>query len=208
MTDWYETKTARKVGFTARPVVGGVFMEMLYHKNVWQKYARRDKTKASGWAPMPVPPGFETVVPAADTQPALWRYTTTLPADNWFANDFDATAWSQSQGGFGRTQNPAAVVNTAWTTDDIWLRREVELSTSQGDELLGWLSHDDDAEVYLNGVLAIKTMGANSAYEDFPFSRRGRTALKPGKNVIAIHCRNTGGEQYIDFGLVKAKVGR
>jgi hypothetical protein len=154
---------------------------------------------------MPTPPGFEPVIPAADTHPGLWHYTTAHPADNWFAVDFDASAWSQGKGGFGRTQNPTAVVNTAWITDDIWLRREVELTASQWDELLGWLSHDDDAEVYLNGVLAIKTVGATSAYEDFPFSRRGRTALKPGKNVIAIHCRNTGGEQYIDFGLVKAK---
>jgi hypothetical protein len=34
MTDWYQTKTARKVGFTARPVVGGVFLEMLYNQAV------------------------------------------------------------------------------------------------------------------------------------------------------------------------------
>ncbi len=27
LTDWYETKSAKKVGFTARPVVGGVFLQ-------------------------------------------------------------------------------------------------------------------------------------------------------------------------------------
>ena len=42
MTDWYQTKTARKVGFTARPVVGGVFAQMLYDKAVWRKWARLD----------------------------------------------------------------------------------------------------------------------------------------------------------------------
>jgi hypothetical protein len=56
MTDWYQTKTAKKVGFTARPVVGGVFLEMLYDQPVWHKYASRDKTKAANWAPMPVAP--------------------------------------------------------------------------------------------------------------------------------------------------------
>jgi hypothetical protein len=53
LTDWYETKNCRKVGFTARPVIGGVFIQMLYQKDLWQKYAARDATKASGWAPMP-----------------------------------------------------------------------------------------------------------------------------------------------------------
>jgi hypothetical protein len=206
LTDWYQTKTARKVGFTARSVVGGVFMEMLYDKSVWQKYAKRDRTRASGWAPMPKPPGFEPVVPAADTKPGTWRYTTVKPADDWFSSAFDASAWSEGLAGFGKTRNPTAVVNTSWVTDDIWLRREVELSGSQWDELLGWMNHDDDAEVYLNGTLIIRATGATPTYEDFSLSSRARRAIKPGKNLIAVHCRNTGGEQYIDFGLVKARV--
>ncbi len=205
LTDWYETKSAKKVGFTARPVIGGVFMRMLYEKPVWQKYARRDKTKASNWAPMPKLPGFEAVVPAADKQPTMWRYTTAKPAANWFAVNFDATQWSEGKSGFGKTENSSAVVNTVWDTDDIWLRREVELSISDADEILGWLHHDDDAEIFINGVVAFGTKGATGTYEDFSFNRRARSALKSGKNIIAVHCRNTGGEQYIDFGLVKAK---
>ncbi len=56
LTDWYQTKTARKVGFTGRPVIGGVFARMLYDKATWAKYAGRDRTKAAGWAPLPTPP--------------------------------------------------------------------------------------------------------------------------------------------------------
>jgi Domain of unknown function (DUF4965)/Domain of unknown function (DUF5127)/Domain of unknown function (DUF1793)/Domain of unknown function (DUF4964) len=205
MTDWYETKSAKKVGFTARPVVGGVFMRMLYEKPIWQKYAKRDKTKATNWAVMPKLPGFEAVMPAADTKPGMWRYTTSQPAENWFAPEFNASSWSEGKGGFGKTRNSAAVIGTEWTSNDIWLRREVEFNGTKWDELLGWLHHDDDAEVYINGVLALKTTGATGSYEDFYFNRRGRSAIKHGKNVIAVHCRNTGGEQYIDFGLVRAK---
>jgi hypothetical protein len=65
MTDWYFTNDARKRGFTARPVVGGVFLQMLYNKTTWQKYAGRDKTKAANWAPMPKAPAVVTVVPTA-----------------------------------------------------------------------------------------------------------------------------------------------
>ena len=53
LTDWYETKTARQVGFTARPVVGAVFLPLLYDKSVWHRYADRDKTKAAKWASLP-----------------------------------------------------------------------------------------------------------------------------------------------------------
>jgi len=37
LTDWYDTNNAAKVGFTARPVVGGVFLQLLYDKTVWAK---------------------------------------------------------------------------------------------------------------------------------------------------------------------------
>ena len=30
MTDWYDTKTGKMVGFQARSVVGGVFIKMIY----------------------------------------------------------------------------------------------------------------------------------------------------------------------------------
>lgn len=53
LTDWYDTKSGRKVGFTARPVIGGVFMQMLYEKKAWKKYAGRDETRAREWAPIP-----------------------------------------------------------------------------------------------------------------------------------------------------------
>ena len=53
MTDWYETESAKRVGFTARPVVGGVFMQLLYDDAVWRKWAARDRTRARGYAPMP-----------------------------------------------------------------------------------------------------------------------------------------------------------
>ncbi len=204
MTDWYQTKTAKKVGFTARPVVGGVFAQMLYDKAVWQKWASRDKTKAANWAPMPRPPKVTVVVPAADQQPATWRYTTSKPADDWAKPGFNDSAWKQGQSGFGTEGTPGAVVGTTWNTPDIWLRREVEIPADKLDGLELWLHHDEDAQVYINGVLAASAGGYSTSYETLPLSSAAKAAMKPGRNVIAVHCRQTSGGQYIDVGLVDA----
>ena len=76
MTDWFDTKTARKVGFQARSVVGGVFLQMLYDMGTWKKWSSRDVTKAANWAPLPTPPLMKTVVPTSENEPANWHYTT------------------------------------------------------------------------------------------------------------------------------------
>ncbi|HEU5351421.1 MAG TPA: DUF4965 domain-containing protein [Terracidiphilus sp.] len=41
MTDWYDTVTARQVGFQARSVVGGVYIKMLTEPEVWEKWVAR-----------------------------------------------------------------------------------------------------------------------------------------------------------------------
>ena len=73
------------------------------------------------------------------------------------------------------------------------------------DNVSAWLHHDEDTEVYINGLLALKAGGFNSDYDVFPLTSEGRAALKPGKNLIALHCHQTNGGQYVDFGLVKVQ---
>jgi hypothetical protein len=205
MTDWYETKDARKVGFTARPVVGGVFAQMLYDKPVWDKWARRDRTKAANWAAIPKPPTIHAIVPAADTTPAMWRYTMTKPDGDWTKPGYADSGWRLGKSGFGTPETPGSFVGTTWDTSDIWLRREIVIPQ---DELNGaelWLHHDDDVQIYVNGVLAAQMAGWTTSYDAVPLNGAARAALKAGGNVIAIHCRQNGGGQYVDLGVVDIK---
>jgi hypothetical protein len=205
MTDWYFTNDARKRGFTARPVVGGVFLQMLYNKSVWHKYAGRDQTKTANWAPMPKPPVTVTVVLTAKEKAASWSYTTRRPGRGWFRADFDASSWKQGDSGFGTQGTPGATIGTEWSTADIWLRRTFTLEgTNLGDLQLS-VHHDEDAEVYLNGVLAASATGFTTQYEPLPINADARATLKQGENLIAVHCHQTGGGQYIDAGLVQVK---
>ncbi len=201
MTDWYQTKSGTKVGFTARPVVGGVFAQMLYFKDLWRKYAGRDATKAAGWAPLPKAPRVVSVLPTAQESRVTWRYTTSKPAAGWFAPGFDASPWKEGRAGFGTRGTPGARVGTVWDTSDIWLRREFEMPTGSFSDLQLVIHHDEDAEVYINGVLAATLAGFTTDYEAAPLGPEAKAAVKPGKNVIAIHCKQTGGGQYIDAGF-------
>jgi hypothetical protein len=205
MGDAYNTKTGHHMFMNARPVVGGVFLKLLYDKPTWHKWAARDRTKARGWAPLPKLPTFVTVVPTSEAAPAAWRYTTQRPNGNWFASEFDASSWAEGPGGFGTPQTPGAVVGTVWNTSDIWLRREVTLSSANWHNLHLRIHHDEDAEVYINGVLVASESGFTTGYEEVPLLASANAALRQGPNLIAVHCHQTQGGQFIDVGLVDAE---
>jgi hypothetical protein len=201
LTDWYRTDSAKHVGFVARPVIGGVFMQMLTEPALWRKYASRDKTPAAKWAPMPQPPAVKEIVPTARQNGYPCRYTLEAPPDGWFKPDFDDSGWKEGQAGFGIEGTPAAAVRTPWKTRAIWLRRSFNLDSDRADHIL--IHHDEDAEVYLNGVLAARLGGYTTDYQWIPIPAAAKAALRRGKNVIAVHCRQTVGGQYIDVGLAE-----
>jgi hypothetical protein len=143
------------------------------------------------------------VVPSSREEGQEWRYSFERPAEGWTAPGFDDSSWKAGKGGFGTKGTPGSVVRTEWKTPEIWLRRTVELD-GQGKEGLHFLlHHDEDVEVWVNGVLAAKAAGYVSEYEEMPVAPEGLAALKPGKNSIAVHCKQTGGGQYIDLGIVR-----
>jgi len=150
-------------------------------------------------------PQIEIVVPTAREEATKWRYSIERPAADWYKTDFDASAWREGEAGFGTKGTPGAIVRTEWKSDDIWARREFELPEGPFDNYLLLMHHDEDADVYLNGVPAVKVGGFTTDYEEFAITAEAKKALKKGKNIIAIHCHQTVGGQYIDAGLARVK---
>jgi len=197
IADSYVTDDSRSGGMHARPVVGGFFIKMLTDRDLWQKWASRDKLKPANWAPLPGPPKVTMVVPTEQT----WRYTTRKPADNWMKPAFDAMGWKEGRAGFG-TNPPGFVAHTKWTGDDIWLRREITVPKGDHPHLQFIAYHDEDVEIYVDGVLAAQENGFTTSYVPLDISRQVRAAMKPGAEVlVAVHCHQTEGGQGIDVGL-------
>ena len=206
MTDWYFTSRPDQRGFQARSVVGGVFMRMLADDATWRKYALKDKTPVGPWAPLPKPPVVTEVVPTAMKGATEWSYTFSAPPEGWAKPEFDASAWKRGPAGFGSGEDHGdAPIRTQWTSDDLWVRREFILAKGDLNEVQLTIQHDDDAEVYINGVLAVRLPGANR-YETFDLPKAVKATLRAGENVIAIHCRDTGGDQYLDAGFVTSRL--
>ncbi len=148
---------------------------------------------------------LQKLAPTSRRQPQTWRFTTDEPASGWHEPTFDDSAWRQGTGGFGTRGTPGAIVNTTWQTPRIYLRRTFELDPEAiGDEGTLYLivHHDEDARVYLNGKLVATLSGYITDYAFVPVPRALRSELRAGENVLAVECRQTGGGQYIDVGLV------
>lgn len=144
------------------------------------------------------------VLPSSKDKARTWKYTFDKPADGWFGEKFDDNAWKSGEAGFGTANTPGAVVKTVWDGKDIWIRQEFTLNVSgvNKNDLVLSLHHDDACEVYINGVKAALKEGYTSGYAIIQMTKESKDALRlNGKNVIAIHCNQTVGGQYIDAGI-------
>ncbi len=203
-SDFYWTQNAHDAGMHARPVIGGVFIKMLADTETWKKWASRDRAGVSTWAAFPPVAQITEVVPTARQESASWHYTLEKPAENWNKPEFKTDAWKQGQGGFGTAGTPGAIVKTTWDSADIYLRREFSLPSAEPSSLQLIVHHDEDAEIYINGVLAASVSGYRSDYDLVPISDAALKTLKPGgENTLAVYCHQTVGGQYIDVGIAK-----
>lgn len=145
----------------------------------------------------------EVIVPTSEAEGQSWRFTTTQPKGEWTAMDFDDSAWSEGKGGFGTEGTPGTVVRTEWNSEDIWMRRTVQVNEVNPANVKIRIHHDEDAEVYLNGQRIASVKGYVTQYIELPLGPTGEKLLKPGTNTLAVHCHQTGGGQYIDVGFVE-----
>lgn len=67
------------------------------------------------------------------------------------------------------------------------------------------IHHDEDAEVYINGKLVATFKWFLTDYAVHLATDALKSALQPGENVIAVHCRQTVGGQCIDVGIEGAE---
>jgi serine/threonine-protein kinase len=150
--------------------------------------------------PLKAQPYEIVLAPRSSPPPAeRWRFTEARPPEGWERARFDDSAWTEALAPFG-TGDPVQarsgfVVNTPWRTPDLWIRRRVTVDLPPS--LLQHLRlsvavracHDDDAEVYLNGV-EIARFEDWSHYQYREEEYRGALPLLPGENLVAAHCHN------------------
>ncbi|MGB7324812.1 MAG: glycoside hydrolase family 2, partial [Rubripirellula sp.] len=130
-----------------------------------------------------------------------WKYTLRRPADGWRQAGFDDASWEQGSGGFGTRETPGSRVGTTWATNSIWLRKSFDVPNVPAKPAL-LIHHDEDVEVYLNGELVVKLKGFVGKYKVVPIPDGKRSAIKIGRNVMAVHCSQTAGGQFVDVHLV------
>ena len=148
------------------------------------------------------PPVVKTIVPTSEKSPQTWRYTTQQPEDDWMRPDFDDSGWSRGSAGFGANDPPGVKPRTRWNSEQIWIRRKVDVPQGKLANPMLRIYHDEDATVYLNGEKVATVPGYSTSYELVPLGAQVRKQFEAGQLVIAVHCKQTDGGQFIDLGLI------
>lgn len=142
---------------------------------------------------------YQTVLPTSEEKVYDTKYTETQPADEWLNTSFNDQQWKSGKAPFGNNETRA---ETTWKSNNLWVRRIFDLTSTDFNKLYLKLRHDDNIQVYINGQKIYDVKGWTGKFIYIPVNDR-KKILKKGKNLMAIHIENTAGGQWLDAGLVK-----
>ena len=154
-----------------------------------------------------------TLVDDSRGKSPVWRYSAEDPGESWARPGFDDTSWHRGQGAFGRRNRPDASdapdaygssLRTDWNSTDLWARIEFNLADPSMDEVRLEGRFSGGFEAFVNGVSAAKEVDGSGTFAPFELTATARAALRPGKNLLAVHAVHTGlstAFRFIDIGL-------
>ena len=134
--------------------------------------------------------------------PSPWnaKYTFTAPSEGWEKPSFNDNKWKEAPAAFGTEEETN--VQTLWETENIWVRREIDINRDfSGKKLFLEYSHDDDMEIYINGLEVVNTGFSWNKNVVVPIPEEVAKTIVEGKTIIAVHCQNRRGGALVDFGI-------
>ena len=131
-----------------------------------------------------------------------------LPVKEWAGRCAEEADWVQGWGPL--SSSPDHFRTTEWGSTQLALlvRRHFTLTASLLEALANGsvtaiCSYDENPKMYINGTLVWSASGWNdNDYARFTLSRRQKSLLREGDNVMAVSLQQGGGSGHIDMGLL------
>lgn len=139
---------------------------------------------------------YESLINLDQSPQSQFSYTFQAPDAGWNETGFHDQTWKKGRAPFG---DDPALHQSSWTTDEIYLRKTINIDKLPAEDLYLKISHDDNTVVYLNGKEIFKKEGWEHGYVYIPVKK---SILKKGSNLLAIQVKNTAGGRHIDAALV------
>jgi hypothetical protein len=92
------------------------------------------------------------IVAPGEGNPINVSYTEEEPGPGWTEKQYNDKSWKSDKMPFGSGWDNNA--STKWVTKNIWVRRLFNIDDLNIEKLILQLRHDDDVEVYINGLPA------------------------------------------------------
>ena len=134
-------------------------------------------------------PKARVLLTTSEHAPQDWRYTFSKPAGEWASISYDDNSWSEGPGPFQNGGDAMFSQGTEWRQGGLWVRRGFELDELPDNLWLEIYQTIAKGTVYVNGTKLDSLDGRRPTRRHYRHANVSNfaSALRKGKNVIAIH---------------------